>query len=120
MGLGTLVEVPTWKVKADGTLMADGTVQTIYDKESANPFRGQLILDLSNMKSGDYVEVIEYLKALKGGNLGVVTKTQFSGVQEEPIMVFLTKVATYEHKFTLRQIYGDYRTFDWSYQVEEV
>lgn len=124
MGFGATpavaVAVPTWRIGADGTLTADGTVQTINDKISTVPFRGQLLLDMSNMRSGDYVEVVESLKVLKGGSLGTVTKTQFSDVQEEPIMVFLAKVATYAHKITLRQIYGDYRNFDWSYQVEEV
>jgi len=107
------------EVEADGTLTADGTQQTIYDKSSTKPFKAQLLLDVANLALGDSVEVIEWVKVLSGGTLRWCTRTRFTGVQEEPIAVLLSKVLTYEYKVTLQQVTGTYRSFDWSLQVEE-
>ena len=107
------------KVEADGTLTADGTQQTVYDKSATKPFKAQVLLDLSALSIGDSIEVIEWIKVLSGGTLRRCTTTRFTGVQGEPIAVFLNKVLTYEYKVTLQQIAGSYRSFPWSLQVEE-
>lgn len=114
------ITVSALKVEADGTLTADGTVQTVYDKVATKPFKAQVLIDLSNLSIGDSVDIVEWIKVLSGGTLRKCTTTRFTGVQGESIAVFLNKVLTYEYEVTLQQVAGlAYRSFPWSLQVEE-
>jgi len=109
----------TLKIDTTGTVTADGLEDTIIDKVLGSPFKGQLILDLSNLGSRDSIIVKEYTKITSTGSLQLLTSTTFTAVQAEPAAVFLVKNLAYEHKITLQQVLGTYRTFPYTYYVED-
>jgi len=99
---------------AEGTILADGSEQTIVDKVSTSPFKTQALVNLVNLALGDSVTLKEYTKLSSGGTLRLVTSTTFTGVQAEPIAIFLLKNAIYEYKVTLQQTLGTYRNFEYA------
>jgi hypothetical protein len=115
---GVSVIVPCLKIDTQGLLTADGAEDTVVDKVLATAFKGQLNIDLSNLAFGDTIILKEYTKASSGGPLNLVTSTTFTGVQAQPIAVFLVKGLAYEHKITLQQTLGTFKSFTFTYFVE--
>ncbi|RLB79796.1 MAG: hypothetical protein DRH17_13155 [Deltaproteobacteria bacterium] len=77
-------------------------------------------IDLSQMQSGDEVEVREYI-AVDGTNYRIFLKATFSGVQEQPVVRFHAKtlLSSMKYKVTLIQRAGTLRTFPYSF-IKEV
>ena len=107
------------KEEDSGTLTADGTEQELVNKESAEPFMSQLILDVANMTGTDQILITETMKVLAGGGLEQFTRTHITGSQEEPILIFTPKYAVRQYRVTFQQLAGAYKDFDWSLIVEE-
>jgi len=110
---------PTAKEENSGTLTADETEQEIVNKTSAEPFMAQLILDVSNLTGADQIVIKETIKVLAGDVLKVFTRTVVTGAQEEPILIFTPKYAVRQYRVTLQQLTGTYKSFNWSFIVEE-
>lgn len=103
------------------------TVGTEHTLQSVPDQRGdfQLIVDLSNMASGDVMELRAYQKTLAGGTSRVVALYTFYGAQPANALIFnsdffLNDLTTEEGvKFTLKQTFGTGRNFAWKVLYEE-
>jgi hypothetical protein len=105
-------------VDGSGTQTATiGTEHTLYDSSAAASF--ELGVDLSAMQNGDVVEVRAYKLFKAAGTRRVVAYQAYPdaipadevGVISIPISTGLTTSGAV--RFTLKQIQGTGRTFDW-------
>ena len=76
-------------------------------------------IDLSQLQSGDAVEVREYI-AVDGVNYQLFTKVTYSGVVSEPVIRLHTKTLLYnmKYKVTIIQTQGTLRSFSYGFIVE--
>lgn len=98
---------------AVGTLTADGTEQTILEKDSIGTFEGWI--DLANMASGDTVVIKVYAKAKSGGSYRQYDSASYSNAQTNPAVHVTTLSTKYGIKITLTQSAGTYRTYDYNF-----
>lgn len=100
------------KVLKRGTLIADGTEQTLIE------YSGMVALisgyvDLSNMAEGDEVVIISYVKIREDGDYILYRREVFTGKQPEPALYILPRPAGLAYKVTLQQTAGMYKSFDY-------
>jgi len=76
-------------------------------------------IDLSQLQSGDAVEVREYI-AVDGVNYQLFIKVTYSGVVSEPVIRLHTKTLLYnmKYKVTIIQTQGTLRSFSYGFVVE--
>lgn len=99
----------------EGTLIADGTEQTLVENDVLSLLTGYLSLD--NMQAGDSVIIRQYVRI--NGVYTLYASETFSGVQTEPGLHFQTRPTKDNSKITLQQTAGGYRSFDYEF-VREV
>lgn len=100
-------------VFSSGTQSATlNTPHTLATPTSANVY--QLLVDCSNMGSGDVVKLAIKLKVLTGGTPAVLHQETLTGAQSEPIFLSPPVTAPFGAGFTLEQTDGTGRDFDWS------
>ena len=76
-------------------------------------------IDLSQLASGDAVEVREYI-AVDGVNYRLFAKPTYSGPLESPVVRFHTKTLLYNmmYKVTIVQVSGTLRSFPYGFILE--
>jgi len=102
---------------ANGSIVADGSEQTLTEVQALTKFSGYL--DLSQMEVGDQVTVRQYVMMREGGPYKRYADATYSGVQESPILHISVKVLCYGCKITLQQISGVFKSFDFNFVREE-
>jgi len=105
----------TMKVIAKGTLVADGTEQTVVEYVASGDELAKIsgYLDLQNMVAGDEIIIRVYVKMLPDADYKLLHSYDFSGKQEEPALYFLPKLSGYAFKVTLQQTSGTYKSFNY-------
>lgn len=98
---------------ASGTLVADGTEQTLAADTSNKNY--VLKVDLSAMVNGEVVELKIYDKVLAGGVEGLGYSASFANTQAEPIKYSIPVPADVSFRATLKQtVYvSAYKSFPW-------
>lgn len=76
-----------------------------------------LSVDTGNLVAGDVVELRCKKKVLTGGVEKVYVLGAFSGAQSDPVKDSIPMVSIYSCSFTLRQVAGIARAFDWNIQA---
>jgi hypothetical protein len=109
--LGTVTEV-------EGTVTLTGSEQTLISTSDnkSHVVTGQI--DLSNMASGDTVEVIQYMMVKSGGTFRAYADEVYTGAQTLPLLNINTKKGKYGVKVTIKQTGGTYRTVDYLFEKE--
>lgn len=100
------------RVITSGTLIADGTEQTLLEY-TGNVAMISGYIDLSNMRFGDEVSISIYVKLRPDGEYRLYRKEEFIGAQEEPAIYMLPRLSGVGIKVTLQQTSGTYRGFDY-------
>lgn len=106
--------MPASQVFASGTQTAVITTEHSLSAP-AIPGAFTLAVDLSNMAAGDAVELRVKQKVLTGGTLQTVYYQRFMNAQAEPYLIAFSELldADLGATFTLKQIAGTGRNFDW-------
>jgi len=94
-----------------GTLIADGTEQTLLEYVGMAMIQGYI--DLQNMTEGDTVRIRAYVKIIEDGDYKLYEEEVYSGAQPQPALYFVPKLSGYAFKATLEQIAGVYKSFDY-------
>lgn len=103
--------------EVEGTLTATATEQNLISTadNKAHHVEGQI--DLSNMASGDTVEIKQYMKVKSGGAFILYADEVYSGAQTIPMLNVLSKAGKYGIQVTLKQTAGSpYKTFDYLFE----
>lgn len=75
-------------------------------------------IDLSNMASGDTVEVLQYMMVKSAGTFRAYADEVYSGAQALPLLNISTKKGKYGIKVTIKQTAGTMRTVDYLFEKE--
>jgi hypothetical protein len=100
---------------SSGTQLATISVEhTLYSPTSNKWFSGYV--DLSNMKSGDRVELRVYVlvKTAAGGAYVQYYVSKYTGAQTYPLVYIPLYLSDNGWKLTLKQTSGTGKTFDWN------
>jgi len=97
----------------DGLFKADGTEQTVFEYERAEPFRISGQLDLGEMVGGDVVVVRQYFRVRRKEPYKLFKPEDYRDKQECPIVRITPKEAMYGYRITLQQTAGPFKTFRW-------
>jgi len=104
---------------AEGTLTADGTVQTVLEiGEQEKPTRIYGWISLNNMDTGDKTVIRTYVKIKSGGVYIKHADELFEDAQARPAAFFVDRVILYGYKITLEQQAGTYRDYDYLFFKE--
>lgn len=119
--MGGLKPTPTPRVSmlellSEGTLIADGTEQTLAELLTTGYLSGNV--DLSNLQAGDTVRIREYVRIKSGGDYKLYDYADYSGVQSRPAMYVARLPSKYGVKITLQQTAGTYRSYDYHFFKE--
>lgn len=98
-----------------GTATADGTEQTLHSTSTGAHYSATV--DLTNLASGDVVEIRVYKKVLTGSTLKQVDIYTFSGTQTSPNFFIPFVSSPFGYKLTLKQTSGANRNFEWSVET---
>ena len=94
-----------------GTLIADGTPQTLIEYAGLTTIQGYI--DLSNMQEGDTVTISIYIKVKPDGEYKLYNTETYYGKQPTPTLYILPRVTAYGYKAVLQQTAGTYKSFDY-------
>lgn len=103
-------------VVAEGSLVADGSEQSIHDTTDPGTFTP--VIDLAPMQLGDTVRVRVYSRARTGGAKRIMFEQTLSNAQTEPILISAPIGAAHGFELTLEQTAGTFRTFP--YSIEQI
>ena len=110
--LGGLVVAVGLQVIAKGTVLMDGSEQTILEYTGAiSTIQGYI--DLSNMDEEDVLVLRIYVKIRPDGDYVPYYTETFTGKQEPPALYVLPRLSGYGFKLTLQQTSGFYKNFDY-------
>jgi hypothetical protein len=102
----------------DGTIITDGTEQTVVEYTRVGRIMGSI--DLSNMASGDTVVIREYMRLKPDGEFKIYDFDSYNGPQtEKPIIYIKPKESDYGIRITLQQTTGTFKSFDYNF-LEEI
>lgn len=76
-----------------------------------------LSVDTANMANGDILELRCKKKVLTGGTEKVYVLGTFRDAQADPVKDSIPVVSIYSCSFTLKQVTGTGRAFDWNIQA---
>jgi len=99
------------KIIAKGTLLADGTEQTIFEYVGTAVVQGYV--DLQNLQEGDEVVIASYVKVKEDGEYKEYAKETFKGKITPPMLYVMPRLSGIAMKVTLQQIAGIYKSFDY-------
>lgn len=88
-----------------------GTEHTLYNPTTSKFFTGYI--DLTNMASGDTVEVRVFVIAKTAGSYIRYWLGTYSGAQSNPLLYIPSLPSDIGWKLTLKQTAGTGRTYDW-------
>ena len=100
--------------KSGGTVLTDGTEQTLIDTADAGTY--QFVLDYDALQAGDVVEIRTYTKARSGGTSRQIGPTlSFGGIEYgSRLYVSPAILAPFQYKVTIDRVAGTDRTLTWS------
>lgn len=104
----------SWTNSGNGTQTATvGTEHTLDTPATGGTY--ELAVDCSNLAAGEAVEIRAYRKVLSGGTAKVAWKgtVDYFGAQINPVVLMPPIPMPYGGKFTLKQLSGTGRNFDW-------
>ena len=107
----------TLKPRVEGTLVADGSEQTLASINSLLKLSGYV--DLSKMEEGDEVVIRQYVKVRLDGKLIKYGEETYYGFQAQPAIYITPKVIGHGGVVALQQTKGTFKTFDYEFIVEE-
>lgn len=99
-----------------GSLVADGTEQTLLEHVGAGRIAGYV--DLHGMQEGDVVAIRQYMKLTSEGAYRKYAEEQYSGVHAIPIIYITPKESDFGVKITLRQTAGPMRAYEYNFLKE--
>lgn len=100
------------QVIAKGTIVTDGTEQTILEYTGAiSTIQGYI--DLSNMQEGDQAVVRVYVKIRPDGDYVLYHSQICVGKYEAPALYLLPRLSGYAFKVTIEHKYGYPKNFDY-------
>jgi len=102
--------------KLVGTIVADGTEQTLNDVTGLMHLSGYV--DMQNMTTGDVVVLRQYMRAKSGGEYKKYEEITYRDAQPNPMVYITTKVAEHGIKVTLQQTAGSFKSFDFNFIQE--
>jgi len=99
------------------TITTVGTEQAVATITTAKAF--QLLVDISALAPGEYVQVNLKRKVLSGGASGYVHKRIFSWLDAllDPVIAFEPILSTSELDVTMNQLTGIARAFPWAVET---
>jgi len=124
---GSAIEILRWlstdtQKHTSGTLTADGTEQTLYEKEDADPwtFLGGHV-SLAEMVDNDGVTIRAYLKLTEGGDWLIDSSEDYTD-EQDPIgsVICLDRVNSLGVRVTIEQTADHDGYQDFEYQISEV
>lgn len=105
-------KIGTPTVEAEGTQTA--VISTEHTLATVSTSRVlALMVDLGNMLTGDEVELRMKSKLTSGGSTLETVLGRYAGAQDIPIVQSIPMDSPYEATFTLKQIRGTGRAYDW-------
>lgn len=100
-------------VVTEGTQAATpSTEHAVYDSATVGVFT--FVVDVTNLSGTETVELRSYVKVKTAGSYRQAHVATFAAGELSPAVVSLPFVAPNGIKFTLKQIGGSSRNFDWS------
>ena len=99
-----------------GTLMADGTEQTLLEFMDVGRVMGYV--SLQNMQVGDTIIIRQYMKVVAGGSYQLYAEELYSGAQTHPILYIKPKETDFAIKITLEQGGIPFRTYPYNFMKE--
>lgn len=104
-------------VEASGTILATGSEQTLGTIVTNRNLL--LVVDLTNLQAGDSVTLKMKRKVLSADAAALIYARQtYSGVQADPLAISIPIPSPFQAVFTLQQIAGVNRNFN--YSVESI
>lgn len=101
-------------VRSDGTLVADGTEQTIYEvTPTVTLVPDSITMSMSNMASGDSTIIRMYAKLKSGGAYELIDSKTYRNAKDIPAINITGQPNRYGWKVTLQQTEGTNRSYDW-------
>jgi len=94
-----------------GTLVADGTEQTVVEYVGTAVIQGYI--DLQNMEAGDEVRIKVYVKVREDGDYKLYEESTYADVQPKPAICFVPRLSGFAFKTTLQQTAGVFKSFDY-------
>jgi len=112
-----LGNIPAFDDPIEGSLMMDGTEQTlVLDEIVGNPLRYlEGYVDVSAMEAGDEIVLRIYAKIATDVNYKQYAVKEYRGVQDLPLAYMATKPVRYGLKITAQQIAGTYKTLAYQF-----
>ena len=109
-----MYQLPTTQSSSGTQLATIGVEHILYNPTCNKWFSGYV--DLSNMKSGDRVELRVYVlvKTAAGGAYVQYYASKYTGTQTYPLVYIPLYLSDIGWKLTLKQTSGTGKTFDWS------
>jgi hypothetical protein len=106
-----MAATPAYATSGTGNTTTDGTEQTLFSTASAGYYGAQI--DLTNMASGDAIELRIYGKANGSASEALIFYRSFANVQSEPLKVWPPILSVSDFKFTLKRTAGTDRSYQW-------
>lgn len=103
--------MPAPTITDNDTTLTDGTEQTLFTT-TTNAYYGGGV-DLSNMASGDQIEIKLYKGYKSAGALVLVDTYPFTDAQAKPGFEIPMLHAPYGYKLTIKRLAGTDRNYDW-------
>ena len=107
----------TLKLYAEGTLVADGSEQTLTSINSLLKLSGYV--DLSKMDEDDETVIRQYVRVKRSGKLTKYGEETYCGFQAQPAVYITPKVLGHGGVVVLQQTKGTFKTFDYEFIIEE-
>lgn len=99
-------------VVASGSLVADGTEQTLATSTTGKTY--VLVVDLNPMVNGDEIELRLKTKVLTGSTERLAYFAGYAHIQAAPNKYSVPVPANWSCKATLKQVAGSNHTYDWA------
>jgi len=106
-------------VISSGTLLADGTEQTLVEVLDVTPFTISGYVDLTKLAALETVVMRLYGKISKNGNYIKYAEDSYVGVISSPLLYVDTRPGMYGIKVTIHQLAGVFRNFEYLW-IEEI
>lgn len=99
-----------------GTLIADGTEQTLLEFVGVGIISGHV--DLQNMAADDTVIIRQYIKLKDDGAYKKYAEETYTGIQSLPDIYITPKAVDIAMKITLQQTTRTFKSFDYNFILE--
>ncbi len=101
---------------AEGSILADGSEQTILEVTQSGRFAGYV--SLREMQAGDTVYLSQYVKI--DGTYDRYRREPYQDVQTDPAIYITPKEVVTGMKITIQQTVGTFREIDFNFIIEEL